>query len=672
MIGAVVRCAARRRRACASLFLTGIWPPDVGGPATHGPDFARFLVARGHDVRVVTMADGEPTERPVPVEVVSRGLPFPSATQVALAWLRRAAGAADVIYATATYAAAAAAATRRAEAARREARLRPGLRARAALRRLRRHARGVPERARKAGARAARRLAHASRSGRASTIVVPSAYLAEIARGWGLEHDRIVVLTNPAPAARDVEPEQLEPSTFVFVGRLTRQKALGDRDRRGRAACPTRSSSLVGDGPERARLERTRRRPRARPGARSSARCRATRRLRIVAGAEAGAPLERLGEPAARGRRGAGGRAPVVATAVGGVPEVVHDGENGLLVPPGDPDAARGRDRPHARGAGAARAARRGGEASVAALSGESDLQPARADPRGGRDDDRRPRVLFVGRNALHAPAPGVAREEVGRGRAAARLPRARCATGDSRSSDRPLPARAAGAAAPLDGLLFYLRLPSSSGARSAASARRDRRDRPVLGRGAARAPALRAGGVPRDRRGARRLADLHAPVRLAGRGGLLAASPTDSRPAVRRADASGRSRASPRSSSRRCAACRRPRRSRLHRPLRLHRAAVVPLPERPTAVFVGMLEPYKNVDGLADAWRLVAVRLPEARLVIVGKGSRSVRRSRSSWRTFPAGRAPRVARPGGRLGERSTTRRCSCCRPGRKASAGS
>ena len=37
------------------VFLTGIWPPDVGGPATHGPEFARFLVERGHEVTVVTM-----------------------------------------------------------------------------------------------------------------------------------------------------------------------------------------------------------------------------------------------------------------------------------------------------------------------------------------------------------------------------------------------------------------------------------------------------------------------------------------------------------------------------------------------------------------------------------------------------------------------------------------
>ena len=49
----------------------------------------------------------------------------------------------------------------------------------------------------------------------------------------------------------------------------------------------------------------------------------------------------------------------------------------------------------------------------------------------------------------------------------------------------------------------------------------------------------------------------------------------------------------------------------------------VQPLPARPTALFVGMLEAYKFIDGLADAWRQVAPDLPDARLVIVGKGTR-------------------------------------------------
>jgi glycosyltransferase involved in cell wall biosynthesis len=49
-----------------------------------------------------------------------------------------------------------------------------------------------------------------------------------------------------------------------------------------------------------------------------------------------------------------------------------------------------------------------------------------------------------------------------------------------------------------------------------------------------------------------------------------------------------------------------------------------VPLPDRPLALFVGVLEAYKNVDGLAAAWRLAAPRVPGATLRIVGKGSRT------------------------------------------------
>src|SRR6059036_974697 len=90
------------------VFITGIWPPDVGGPATHGPDFASFLRDRGHSVEVVTMSDAEPTVRPVPVHAVPRGRPFVVRyPQVAVEGARLARRA-DVVYATATYAAAAA------------------------------------------------------------------------------------------------------------------------------------------------------------------------------------------------------------------------------------------------------------------------------------------------------------------------------------------------------------------------------------------------------------------------------------------------------------------------------------------------------------------------------------------------------------------------------------
>ena len=48
------------------------------------------------------------------------------------------------------------------------------------------------------------------------------------------------------------------------------------------------------------------------------------------------------------------------------------------------------------------------------------------------------------------------------------------------------------------------------------------------------------------------------------------------------------------------------------------------PLPERSVALFVGVLEAYKNVDGLAAAWRLAAPRVPDASLHVVGKGTRA------------------------------------------------
>ena len=46
------------------------------------------------------------------------------------------------------------------------------------------------------------------------------------------------------------------------------------------------------------------------------------------------------------------------------------------------------------------------------------------------------------------------------------------------------------------------------------------------------------------------------------------------------------------------------------------------PLPERPVALFVGVLERYKAVDVLAEAWRQAAPRVPDATLHVVGRGT--------------------------------------------------
>jgi glycosyltransferase involved in cell wall biosynthesis len=315
------------------VFLTGIWPPDIGGPATHGPDFAAFLRDRGHEVRVVTMGDHEPTQRPVPVESVSRGRPFVVRyPQVAVAGFRLARRA-DVVYATATYAAAAAASA----AARRP--LVAKLVSDPAYERARRYglfsgsleafqsdssARVLPlKRLRTASLRRARRL------------VVPSRYLAEIAAEWGLDRSRIEVLTNPAPPPIDVEPMPLEPGTFVFVGRLTEQKALPVA-LAAIAEVDGARLALVGDGPERASLERRVSELGLGERVKFLGSLSRDEALRYLAGARA-ALLSSAWEnlPHAAVEALAVGT-PVVSTSVGGVPEVVHDGENGLLVPPND------------------------------------------------------------------------------------------------------------------------------------------------------------------------------------------------------------------------------------------------------------------------------------------------------------------------------------------------
>lgn len=328
----------RRSEIMRLTFLTGIWPPDVGGPATHGPELARFLVDRGHEVVVVTMGDGEPTVRPCEVVVVSRAAPFPVRYSKIAAVAARRARHADVVYATATYAAAAVAAT----LARRP--LVVKLVSDPAYERAQRYGlfSGSLEAFQSRGNRRTEALKAARTRAlrQARAVVVPSRYLAGIAAAWGIDRSRITVLHNPAPAL-DVSPASCAPGTFAFVGRLTRQKDL-DVAIDAVASVEEARLVVVGDGPDRARLEQ---RAAASFGRDRIAFVGALPRedaLAVLAGSDAcviSSAWENF--PHAAVEALALG-VPVVSTAVGGVPEIVRDGENGLLVPPGSSDAMRG------------------------------------------------------------------------------------------------------------------------------------------------------------------------------------------------------------------------------------------------------------------------------------------------------------------------------------------
>jgi glycosyltransferase involved in cell wall biosynthesis len=323
------------------VIVSGIWPPDVGGPASHAPEVAAFLGDRGHGVEVVVTAGARPAPRPFPVHWTSRRLPPGARHAASAALIARRARQADIVYSTGLFA-------------------RTALAARAARRPYVLKLTGDPafERARWRGAVAGdveafqrgggglqadglRRLRNrVVRS--AAFVFCPSDYLCRLAVGWGADPGRVEVLPNPAPAVNGL-PDRDElraahgvgPRTLVFAGRLTPQKALGTL-LAATAQVPDATLLIVGDGPERGAVAAAV----SELGLESRVRLLGPqpreRTLELARAADA-AVLSSAWEnfPHAVVEALAVGT-PVVATNVGGVAEVVQDGVNGLLVPPQD------------------------------------------------------------------------------------------------------------------------------------------------------------------------------------------------------------------------------------------------------------------------------------------------------------------------------------------------
>ena len=324
--------------------MSGIWPPDVGGPASHAPEVAGFLRSRGHEVEVVTTADGKPEPREYPVRWVDRSTPIGIRHARTAALVRKRVALADVLYTTGMFGRSAAGA----RLARRPYVVK--LTADPAYERSRRRGfvSGTLEEFQEGGGGHRSAVLRAARDRElrgAAHVVCPSAYLRRIALGWGLDAERVSVLPNPVPplpdlADRDLLRERLglNGATLAFAGRLTRQKALGVA-LEALARADGVSLVLAGDGDERDELER-------RAGELGLG-----DRIRFLGPRSREQVLELLRAADALVLSSAWENfphtvvealsvgTPVLATTAGGVGEVVEHERNGLLVEPGDPAA---------------------------------------------------------------------------------------------------------------------------------------------------------------------------------------------------------------------------------------------------------------------------------------------------------------------------------------------
>jgi glycosyltransferase involved in cell wall biosynthesis len=353
------------------LIISGIWPPDVGGPASHGPEFAGYLLARGHSVRAVTSAGSKGAEPAgFPLTISRRDRPRPVRLAGGALAAVRSARWPDVVYSAGMYSRSSLAATidrvplviKLASDPAYERARRLGL-----------FSGSLDEFQQPQGSRRIELLKRLRTVvvARASRIVIPSEYLAAFVRGWDISPEVISVVPNPAPSIERLPDREdlrrrfgLAGTTFVFVGRLVPAKQL-ELALAAMQRVPEASLVIVGDGPERGRLAEGI--ERAGLGDRVTLtgalpRAEAIEWLRAADAAVLSSAWENF--PHAAVEALATGT-PLLATAVGGVPEVIRTGVNGMLVPPGDEEALAAAMRAVAEDAALAAALRRGASASA-------------------------------------------------------------------------------------------------------------------------------------------------------------------------------------------------------------------------------------------------------------------------------------------------------------------
>ena len=319
------------------LMVTGIFPPDIGGPATYVPEISSELVKRGHRVTVVTLSDTldyDDRSYSFRVHRIRRSIFKPLRFLLTVMRIFREGRHAQVLYVNGLYL----------EAVIANYWLRKPMVQKIV-------GDWAWERAankgwvkdnfeefqkRKYGLKVEMLKALRSFCGRrAESLIAPSHYLARVITTWGVSASRIFVVYNavelPSFAATTVPLKTR--MNIVTVGRLVPWKQI-DHLIEALAEIEDAGLVIVGDGPERTRLEDLVRATKLTDriyfaGQRSQEETldlMTACDLFVLNSSYEGFPHVVL-EAMCAGL-------PVVATEVGGTPELVRDGENGLLIAP--------------------------------------------------------------------------------------------------------------------------------------------------------------------------------------------------------------------------------------------------------------------------------------------------------------------------------------------------
>jgi glycosyltransferase involved in cell wall biosynthesis len=318
---------------------SGTFPPDVGGPPTYLSQLIPALVARGHDVHVVTYGESQVSDLPCSIERVSRTTSIPVRLAKFTRAIFRGTRDGDLLFVS-------------------DYGLPPGLIN--SLRRLPmvikivgdfawefsvRHGFcsrdvGINQFQVVGGGPRVQLLKAIQRAyvSAADRVIVPSNYLRSVVSGWGISSSSIRVVHNAVPAPEHAATLQAEPPVVLTVARLAPWKGIDTLIQAngllGRSANAPRLV-IAGDGDDRQRLEQL-------------AHSRAPGRVDFLGQVERALiePLMRQCSVLALASRyeglshvlleGMASGLPIIASDIEGNRELLENGKNSWLVPPGD------------------------------------------------------------------------------------------------------------------------------------------------------------------------------------------------------------------------------------------------------------------------------------------------------------------------------------------------